>query len=79
MELNQPGTAPRDGSPILGHFGFPWLQPAAWNAEEERWAVATLAADENDGIRETWWENERATHGELRGWLPMPEILPRRI
>jgi hypothetical protein len=68
--------APRDGTVILGAFGWPFLIPAAWNEHDERWTVCTLQASQMDsGKSDVWWENDWEHHNALLGWAPMP-ILP---
>ena len=69
--------APRDGTMILGAFGWPWRVAASWDADSERWAVAmwnASALHEHQEITETWWESGHEQRGSLRGWIPFPEI-----
>lgn len=69
--------APRDGTMILGDFGWPWMVPASWDADSERWAVAmwnASALHEQQEITETWWESDHEQRGSLRGWMPFPKI-----
>lgn len=69
-------TAPKDGTIILGDFGWPWLMPAAWSAMSGKWVVAVFqAAGKADEIEDVWWETDM--EGDLKGWMPVPE-LPRK-
>jgi len=69
-------TAPRDGSSILGAFGWPFLIPAAWNEHDERWTVCTMQAQQMDsGKTDVWWETDWEHPTALLGWLPIP-LLP---
>lgn len=75
--------APRDGTMILAHLGWPWMVPASWNPETEEWAIATWNASAmagsgeiipDHGITETWWESDTDYDGSLKGWMPWPAI-----
>lgn len=72
--LNPPNTAPKDGSIILGNFGYPWFLPAAWNDYDGKWATCAIQACpmEPDAKTDIWWENEAEDHNSLKGWLPFP-------
>ena len=78
MKLRPPETAPKTGTVILAHFGYPWLMPAAWNEYDEEWAICTVQACpmSPDGKHDTYWESEREKPGALTGWMPMPKIPP---
>lgn len=72
---NDPKTAPKDGTMILGDFGFPWPLVAAWNEHDEKWVTASLQAQTMDGGKtDLWFENEQESCASLRGWLPFPKI-----
>lgn len=70
--MNDPSTAPKDGTQFLGDFGYPWLQAAAWCAASEDWAVATMQASHDNNDRDVWFETEYEQPSALRGWMPMP-------
>jgi hypothetical protein len=76
---NPPQTAPKDGSPIIGDFGYPWPLFASWNQYDEQWITAVLQAcpmvnDTND----SYFENEPQADKELLRWVPMPKLPPRK-
>lgn len=71
--LHPPETAPKNGTVILGDFGYPWLVPAAWNSYDERWAITIVQSSPLDGKDDTWFETEWETESALAGWMPMPE------
>jgi hypothetical protein len=72
---NPPETAPRDGKLFLGDFGYPWLLMTAWNEHDEKWATTSIQAQEMKGGKtDLWFETEQEKPGELRGWIPLPEI-----
>lgn len=68
--MNTPETAPRDGTQILGDFGWPWLQVAAWSEGVQKWAVAEfgLCPFTQDARFETEYED----HSMLKAWVPLP-------
>lgn len=75
VTLSTPETAPRDGTVILGHFGYPWLMAATWNEVTDQWAVAELQADLYDGQwNDRYFATEYLPPKDLLGWLPMPEL-----
>jgi hypothetical protein len=75
--LNPPETAPKDGTPFLGHFGYPWLLPTTYSPADEKYCYAKLECDLYKGewnsfyFTNEWDEN-------LLGWIPMP-ILPKEV
>lgn len=74
MILNPPETAPRDGTMILGDFGWPWLVLAAWNAHDEQWVLALMqACPMTSGKIDVWFENERETADSLLAWVAIPK------
>lgn len=71
--LNPPETAPKDGRPFLGDFGWPCLLMAIWNESDEQFCVCypqtcELANGTIDNYFEVEWENAK----DLKGWLPLP-------
>lgn len=76
--LLDPSTAPKDGTVILGAFGWPWLIPASWNEHDKTWTVCTLQMSpmEPDGKNDSWFETEREKPAALIGWMPIPPLLP---
>ncbi len=70
MTVYRAEDAPKDGTSILGDFGWPWWTPCAWCARSGKWAVTNIQAEEFGG--DCWWETD--VDGELRGWVPMPKM-----
>lgn len=67
--------APKDGTMILGDFGWPWLLPASWDADSGQWACAmwnATALHELQEITGTWWESDTEGGESLLGWMPWP-------
>jgi hypothetical protein len=78
--LQPPHTAPKDGTIILGEFGWPWMLTAAWNNHDEKWAVCIIqACSMENGKVDTYWETDQEEHGALKGWLPMPEVERKQL
>lgn len=74
-ELADPLDAPRDGTFILGSFGWPWLVPAVWNSYDDEWVVCHMQAQEMaNGLDDRWLEMEREKATSLKGWLPVPPL-----
>jgi len=46
MKWKLPETAPKDGTVILGDFGYPWPLVAVWNSYDEKWVTVSLQAQE---------------------------------
>ena len=69
-------TAPKDGTVILGAFGWPWFIPASWNEHDETWTVCTLQASpmEPDGKSDSWFETDWEKPQALQGWMPIPPL-----
>ncbi len=68
-----PETAPRDGTPILGDFGWPWPNFAVWDEYDAQWCVATLQASPmEDGPTNSWIETDTERDDSLRRWMEMP-------
>jgi hypothetical protein len=75
-QLREPLEAPRDGTFIMGAFGWPWLVPAVWNSYDQEWMVCHMQAQEMDnGLNYRWLEMEREKALSLTGWLPVPPLL----
>jgi hypothetical protein len=74
-QLREPLEAPRDGTFILGAFGWPWLVPAVWNSYDQEWVVCHMQSQEMDnGLNYRWLEMEREKALSLTGWLPVPSL-----
>ena len=75
--MNPPATAPRDLTPFLGHFGYPWLLMTMWNPVSGNWAVATVQVGMYEGeYNDTYFETDQETPASLLGWLPIPSAQP---
>lgn len=76
QEWLTPKTAPKDGSIIIGDFGYPWPLLAIWNGYDEKWSTVSLNAQVMEGDKiDYWFENEPATMDELKCWMPLPKLL----
>src|SRR5690606_23972869 len=74
-QLREPLEAPRDGTFILGAFGWPWLVPAVWNSYDQEWVVCHMQAqDMANGLDDRWLEMEREKALSLTGSLPVPPL-----
>lgn len=70
-----PETAPKDGNPFLGDFGYPWPLPALWDEHGEAWTYATVqACPMTDGTINSYFENESEPFAALKRWRPMPPL-----
>jgi hypothetical protein len=70
-----PETAPIDGTPILGDFGWPWANFALWDEYDEQWCIATLQASSMaDGPTNSWIETDTEKRGSLKRWMPLPSL-----
>lgn len=70
-----PETAPRDGTQIIGDFGWPWPCVAAWDEYDEYWVVCLLQKSPmQDGPLNTYFEVETEGRDQLRRWMPMPKL-----
>ncbi len=70
-----PESAPRDGSPILGDFGWPWPVYAVWDEYDEQWIVVTLQRSPmSDGPDNTYLETDTEAHSALKRWMPLPSL-----
>jgi Lar family restriction alleviation protein len=71
-----PETAPRDGTLILGDFGWPWPNVAVWDEYDGQWCIATLQAGPMvDGPTNSWIETDTERRDSLRRWMEMPTLL----
>jgi len=66
--------APKDGSIILGAFGWPWLLPAVWCEFSQEWVTITKTSEALHQTISRGWEMGCEKHSALLGWLPMPEL-----
>lgn len=70
-----PETAPLDGTPILGDFGWPWVCFAVWDTYDEQWRVATVQASPmSDGPHNYWLECDTEMRGSLKRWTHLPAL-----
>jgi len=70
-----PGSAPRDGTPILGDFGWPWPVYAVWDEYDEQWVVVTVQRSPMaDGPDNTYLETDTEKHPSLKRWHPLPKL-----
>ncbi|MGL6348250.1 MAG: hypothetical protein ACRC2U_00010 [Aeromonas sp.] len=67
-----PETAPRDGTVIIGDFGWSWASTAIWDATLEAWAIAQLTLRRSDESPD--WETDTERDSSLQGWQYFPEI-----
>ena len=72
-----PNSAPKDGTLILGDFGFLWALPAVYSPASESWCYATLQTDANCETPDFYLETDHEPHSALKQWMPMPKI-PRK-
>ena len=66
-------SAPKNGSPFLADFGYPWPSICSWSEANKQWAVADfnigmLEGQWIDPYFETDWEKPEA----LLGWMMTP-------
>jgi hypothetical protein len=72
---NSPESAPCDGTPILGDFGWPWPCFAVWDPYDEEWNIASIQASPMaDGPDNYWIEATTEKKADLKRWLPMPPL-----
>lgn len=71
-----PETAPRDGTLILGDFGWPWPFTTVWTEDAGgKWCYAALQACELDGgVEDRYFENEWEDGSALRRWMALPGV-----
>jgi hypothetical protein len=71
-----PDTAPRNGTLILGDFGWPWPLLAVWDEYDEQWVTATLQAGPmENGKKNSYLETDTEKGSALKRWTPLP-LLP---
>jgi hypothetical protein len=71
-----PDTAPRNGTLILGDFGWPWPLLAVWDEYDEQWVTATLqACPMENGKKNSYLETDTEKGSALKRWTPLP-LLP---
>lgn len=75
LKLN-PNTeeAPRDGSMILGDFGYPCLLIAVWSEHDEQWSFAELHSQKVSGKEDPYFESCWLKHRELKSFITMDEL-----
>ncbi len=75
MNWNPPETAPKDGTPILGDFGYITASYAVWDEYEKEWCITTIQACEMEsGITNTWLETDYEKMEGLKRWMPIPKL-----
>lgn len=75
MKFYNPDIAPKDGTQILGDFGYPWLCLAAWSGAEQEWVIASLQGNVTSEGDDCYYENLYECDKNLRKWRTMPENL----
>jgi hypothetical protein len=71
--LYLPEDAPKDGSVILGDFGWGTLLPCAWCEIEKTWMVARLRHERLPEGTVRYFENHEEFSTFLRGWVDIPK------
>jgi len=72
---NPPETAPKDGNPFLGDFGYPWPSYCLWNEYGETWCIVTpQSCPMESGKMDTYFECEWEKPSELKRWMPLPAM-----
>lgn len=70
-----PETAPKD-CVFLANVGYPFPLVCAWNGSSGKWCCAMINVGPVDGKwDDTYFENEFLAPDDLRGWMPLPEIV----
>jgi len=70
-----PEDAPKDGTPILGDFGWPWANYAVWDTYDEQWCIATVQASPMaDGPNNYWLECDTEKRASLKRWMHPPSL-----
>jgi len=72
-KLNPPDTAPKDGTQIMGDFGWPWLTPAIWNPTDGKWTVALMQMSHDGSDYDVWFETDHEREIDLKGWVEYPK------
>jgi hypothetical protein len=65
-------SAPKDGTIIIAHFGWPWPVTAIWDPENEEWSTAQLSPCGPE--KSVGWETEWEKSSSLIGWQPLPSL-----
>ena len=66
--------APKDGTTILGDFGYHFAMAAMWNVTEKGWIVASLQHSNTELGLDSYFDSEYFSEKELRKWQPMPTL-----
>lgn len=70
-----PESAPMDGTPILGDFGWPWPNYAVWDPMDEEWCIANVQASHMGEEPVNYWiEADTEGRKDLRRWRAMPAL-----
>jgi len=71
-----PETAPRNGTLILGDFGWPWPLLAVWDEYDAQWVVASLqSCPMENGKKNSYIETDTEKGSALKRWTSLP-LLP---
>jgi len=63
---------PKDGTTILGDFGYQLAMVAMWNVAENGWIVASPQHSNTELGLDSNFDSEYFSERELRKWQPMP-------
>lgn len=73
MTFQPPETAPKDGTPILGDFGWPTLSFAVWDEYDQAWSISIVqACPMKNGKINTYLETDLEKPEALKRWHPLP-------
>ena len=70
--LLDPSAAPKNGTVILAHFGWPHFVPTFWCRHLEEWVTAQPEACAPGEMQ--FFESGTELHSSMRGWIPIPNL-----
>ena len=70
--LLDPFIAPKDGTVILAHFGWPYLIPTFWCRQLEEWVTAQPGACAHGEMQ--LFESDTEPHDSMVGWALIPNL-----